>query len=93
MKAARADVIGLVRECMPQSEMGRSRLIGQAGVVRGDVRDQPLPERTLGECGIDTVVHLAAQTIISIANRNPAGTFESNIQGTWALLEACRRER
>jgi len=45
----------------------------------------------LGEYEIDTVIHLAAQTIVTIANRNPVGTFESNIQGTWSLLEACRR--
>ena len=46
-------------------------------------------ERILGEYEIDTVIHLAAQTIVGIANRNPVSTFESNIQGTWALLEAC----
>src|SRR6185503_4128546 len=45
----------------------------------------------LGEYEIDTVFHLAAQTIVTIANRNPISTFESNIAGTWNLLEACRR--
>jgi CDP-glucose 4,6-dehydratase len=55
------------------------------------VRDQPLIERTLGEYEVDTVLHLAAQTIVGIANRNPVSTFESNIGGTWAMLEACRR--
>jgi CDP-glucose 4,6-dehydratase len=60
-------------------------------VVRGDVRDQALLERTLGEYEIDTVLHLAAQTIVGIANRNPVSTLETNIAGTWALLEACRR--
>jgi CDP-glucose 4,6-dehydratase len=45
----------------------------------------------LGEYEVDTVIHLAAQTIVGIANRNPVSTFESNIQGTWSLLEACRR--
>ena len=60
-------------------------------VVRGDVTDQALLERILGEFEIDTVLHLAAQTIVGIANRNPVSTFESNIHGTWALLEACRR--
>jgi CDP-glucose 4,6-dehydratase len=59
--------------------------------VRGDVRDQALLERALGEHEVDTVFHLAAQTIVGIANRNPVSTFEANIQGTWALLEACRR--
>jgi CDP-glucose 4,6-dehydratase len=48
-------------------------------------------ERALGEYEIDTVMHLAAQTIVTIANRNPVSTFEANIGGTWALLEACRR--
>ena len=48
-------------------------------------------ERALGEYEIDTVFHLAAQTIVGIANRNPVSTFESNIQGTWNVLEACRR--
>jgi CDP-glucose 4,6-dehydratase len=60
-------------------------------VVRGDVRDQALLERALGEYEINTVIHLAAQTIVGIANRNPVSTFETNIGGTWALLEACRR--
>jgi CDP-glucose 4,6-dehydratase len=60
-------------------------------VVRGDVRDQALLERALGEFEVDTVLHLAAQTIVGIANRNPVSTFETNVQGTWALLEACRR--
>ena len=59
--------------------------------MRGDVCDRDLLERTLGEYEIDTVFHLAAQTIVGIANRNPISTFESNIHGTWNLLEACRR--
>ena len=54
-------------------------------------RIRPLLERALGEYEIDTVIHLAAQTIVGIANRNPVSTFESNIGGTWRLLEACRR--
>jgi CDP-glucose 4,6-dehydratase len=59
--------------------------------VRGDVRDQALLERVLGEYEIDIVIHLAAQTIVGIANRNPVSTFETNIGGTWAILEAARR--
>jgi CDP-glucose 4,6-dehydratase len=86
-----ADVVCLVRDWVPQSELVRSNLIEKVKVVRGDVRDQPLIERTLGEYEVDTVLHLAAQTIVGIANRNPVSTFESNIGGTWAMLEACRR--
>ena len=88
---AGADVVCLVRDWVPQSELVRSGVLDRARVVRGDVRDQALLERCLGEYEIDTVFHLAAQTIVGIANRNPVSTFESNIQGTWALLEAARR--
>ena len=49
--------------------------------MRGDVRDQALLERVLGEYEIDTVIHLAAQTIVGIANRNPVSTFETNVAG------------
>jgi len=89
--AASADVVCLVRDWVPQSELVRSSWIDQVKVVRGDVRDQALLERSIGEYEIATVIHLAAQTIVGIANRNPVSTFETNIGGTWALLEACRR--
>ena len=87
----RASVVCLVRDWVPESELVRGRLIESVKVVRGDIRDSALMERTLGEYEIDTVFHLAAQTIVSIANRSPISTLETNIQGTWVLLEACRR--
>ena len=86
-----ADVVCLVRDWVPQSELARTGTFERVKVVRGDVCDQSLLERVLGEYEIDTVFHLAAQTIVGIANRNPISTFETNIQGTWSLLEACRR--
>jgi len=86
-----ADVVCLVRDWVPQSEMVRKKWIEQVKVVRGDIREREVMERTLGEYEIDTVIHLAAQTIVTIANRNPISTFETNIAGTWNLLEACRR--
>lgn len=86
-----AEVVCVVRDWVPQSEFARSGIIEQVRVVRGDVCDQPLLERLLGEYEIDSVIHLAAQTIVGVANRNPVGTFETNIRGTWSLLEACRR--
>lgn len=88
---AGADVVCLVRDWVPQSELMRSNDIERVKVARGDVRDRDLLERVLGEFEIDTVIHLAAQTIVTIANRNPISTFETNIGGTWNLLEACRR--
>lgn len=86
-----ADPVCLVRDWEPRSELVRSRLLERARVVRGDVTDQALLERVLGEHEVDSVIHLAAQTIVGIANRNPVSTFESNVRGTWSLLEACRR--
>jgi CDP-glucose 4,6-dehydratase len=88
---ARADVVCLVRDWVPDSELVRGGLLTQVKTVRGDVCDQALLERVCGEYEIDTVIHLAAQTLVPVANRNPVATFESNIVGTWALLEACRR--
>jgi len=86
-----ADITCLVRDWVPQSELIKSGLFLKVKVVRGDVRDIQMLDRTLNEYEIDTVFHLAAQTIVTIANRNPLVTLESNIAGTWNLLEACRR--
>ena len=88
---AGADVVCLVRDWVPDCEMMRSKDLERVKVVRGDIRDQAILERAMGEYEINTVIHLAAQTIVGIANRNPVGTFESNIQGTWCVLEAARR--
>jgi CDP-glucose 4,6-dehydratase len=91
LREAGADIVCLVRDWVPQSEMIRKGWIENIKVVRGDIRDRDVQERVLGEYEIDTVIHLAAQTIVTIANRNPISTFETNIAGTWNLLEACRR--
>ncbi len=86
-----AAVVALVRDWVPHSSLLRGTLAARVSVVRGDVRDQACLERLLGEYEIDSVFHLAAQTIVGVANRNPISTFESNIQGTWTLLEASQR--
>ena len=86
-----ADIVCLVRDWVPQSELVHAQLVEQVKVVRGDICDQALLERILGEYEIDTVFHLAAQTIVGIANRNPVSTLETNIRGSWTLLEVCRR--
>ena len=89
--ASGADVVCLVRDWIPQSELVSAGLIEKVRSVRGDVRDQAVLERVLGEYEVVSVFHLAAQTIVPVANRNPVATFETNVAGTWALLEACRR--
>lgn len=87
----KASVVALVRDWIPESELVRSNLLSQIKIVRGDLADRDLLERITGEYEIETVFHLAAQTIVGIANRNPVSTFEANVRGTWNLLEACRR--
>lgn len=86
-----ARVICLVRDWTPGSMLLEDSLADRVVIVRGDICDQACLERILGEHEVKIVMHLAAQTIVGIANRNPVSTFESNIGGTWKLLEACRR--
>jgi CDP-glucose 4,6-dehydratase len=66
---------------------GTERLVN---VVQGEIGDGRLMERIMSEYEVDTVFHLAAQAIVGVANRSPVPTFETNIRGTWMLLEACR---
>jgi len=87
----KANIIGLVRDMIPKSNLIREGVYNEINVVRSCVEDFLVVERALNEYEVDTVFHLAAQAIVGIANRNPLSTFESNIKGTWCMLEACRR--
>ncbi len=89
--ARQANVVALMRDWVPTCELVRSGVLGRISAVRGDVRDHDLLERIVAEYEVATVIHLAAQTIVGIAHRAPLSTFETNIMGTWNLLEACRR--
>lgn len=85
-----ARVVVLTRDAVPAS-MVSSRWSSKVSVVAGAVEDQAVLERMLGEYDVATVFHLAAQTQVGVANRNPVPTYDSNVRGTWALLEAVRR--
>lgn len=87
----KADVVILLRDWVPGSQLIHSKELEKTTFVRGDLSDSRFLERVLSEYEIQSVIHLAAQTIVPIANRNPLSTFESNIAGTWNLLEACRQ--
>jgi len=89
--AAGADLICPVRDWVPATALVTGGLSERVNMARGCITDQHFLERCLGEYEVKTVFHLAAQSIVPIANRNPLSTFESNIKGTWSLLEACRR--
>lgn len=86
-----AHVVGLVRDRVAGSELARTGLTRRIDVVTGAVEDEPLLERVMTEYEVQTVFHLAAQTIVGVALRSPLSTFEANIKGTWCLLEAARR--
>jgi CDP-glucose 4,6-dehydratase len=87
-----AHVVGLVRDGIPRSRLVADRVIERIDVVWGDVTDYLGVERALAEFEIECVFHLAAQTIVGIANRSPLSTFDTNIRGTWNVLEASRRQ-
>ncbi len=91
LQEAGANVVCLVRDWVPRCELATSGNLERCAVVRGDLTDQTLIERVLGEYEVVTAFHLAAQTTVGVANRNPVSTFDTNIRGTWSLLEACRR--
>lgn len=85
-----ASVVVFVRDWVPESLLLTSAALAKVTIVRGDLTDFAAVERALNEYEIDTVFHLGAQTIVQTANRSPLSSFESNIKGTWTLLEASR---
>lgn len=85
-----ATVVCLERDLVQPNSLDLLKLRDRVTVVRGTVEDQDLMTRILNEYEIDAVFHLAAQAIVGAANRSPVSTFDSNIRGTYQLLEACR---
>lgn len=88
--ARNARVSALVLDADPQSELFRSGDVHRVAVVNGPLEDAAVVERAINRHEPATVFHLGAQTLVGAAHRNPAATFESNIRGTYLLLEACR---
>jgi CDP-glucose 4,6-dehydratase len=86
-----ANPVCLVRDWVPDSEAVTAGTLNRCRLVRGDLEDYEVLLRALNEYEIDTVFHLGAQTIVGTASRSALSTFESNIRGTWTLLEAARQ--
>ena len=86
----RARVTVLKRDVVVSSALVLEGTEERVNVVHGDICDGALIERALAEYEVESVFHLAAQTIVGIANRSPLSTFETNVRGTWMVLEACR---
>jgi CDP-glucose 4,6-dehydratase len=88
-----ARVVCLQRDETPINSLDLFDLRRRVTVVNGAVEDFALIERALNEYEIESVFHLAAQALVGAANRSPLSTFESNIRGTYSLLEACRQSK
>lgn len=85
-----AVVVTLVRDADPQSELLRSGTVNKTSVVNGRLESYNDVERAVNAHDVDTIFHLGAQTIVGTAQRSPMQTLESNVQGTWNVLEASR---
>ena len=88
-----ANVVCLVRDIVPKSNLYLNGYYKKVVMINGSLEDYFVIERTLNEYEIDTIFHLGAQTIVGTANRSPIATFESNIKGTWNVLEAARNSK
>jgi CDP-glucose 4,6-dehydratase len=88
-----ARVVCLERDAIRMTAFDLFDLRRRVTVVRGDLADFALLERVLNEYEIEAVFHLAAQALVGVANRSPLSTFETNVRGTYLLLEACRVTR
>lgn len=85
-----AEVVVLVRDGSPRSLLVRDGDISRVSTIAGDIHDWSLLRRSMAEYAVDTVFHLAAQTIVGVAKVDPLGTLETNVRGTWNILEAAR---
>lgn len=85
-----ANVFVIMRDIKRVCSLDLLGLRDKVEVVHGDIVDYSCVERIINEKNIDCVFHLAAQAIVGVANKSPLSTFESNIKGSWNVLEACR---
>jgi len=86
-----AEVTTLMRDWVAGSRAVSAGILDRCNVVRGELEDLAVVTRAINEFEVDSVFHLGAQAIVGTAVRSPLSTFESNIKGTWTLLEAVRQ--
>jgi len=89
----KANVFILIRDLKQEATYKLLGLADKVTRIEGDLADYRLLERILNEYSIDSCFHLAAQALVQVASRSPLSTFESNIKGTWNILEACRNTK
>lgn len=82
LRASGCHVVGLIRD--------RTREVDADAVVYGDVTDRGLCRRLIADYEIDTVYHLAAQSIVSICADDPVTALDVAVMGTARLLQSVR---
>jgi CDP-glucose 4,6-dehydratase len=85
-----ANVSALIFDSPADSELVQSGLINKLNLYNGNLSDYQLVSRALVQSEPDYIFHLGAQTIVGKGLIDPKGTFETNVQGTWNILEAAR---
>jgi CDP-glucose 4,6-dehydratase len=89
---ARGDAVTVLDLAAPPlSGLSLQGIADQVELVEADLRDVAKVGATIESSEFDVVFHLGAQTLVGPAMSDPTATFETNVQGTWTLLEACRR--
>lgn len=86
-----AEVILLVRDRTPASFVLLRKVLDRVTMVEGSLSDPHNIRRALSEYSVDTIFHLAAQPLVGVAKMDPVGTLETNIKGTWNILDAARQ--
>ena len=85
-----ANIVVIIRDTKKVCSLDHLKIKDKLEIIQGDITDLHGIESAINGKEIDTVFHLAAQPIVGVANKSPISTFESNIKGTWNVLEACR---
>jgi CDP-glucose 4,6-dehydratase len=86
-----ANVFGIIRNHKPSTFLEYEKLSERVTLIQGSLCDKDLLEQIISEEQIEFIFHLAAQVEVGIAVTNPFITFETNVRGTYTLLEAARR--
>ncbi|MBE3599175.1 MAG: GDP-mannose 4,6-dehydratase [Limnochordaceae bacterium] len=86
-----APVVALVRDETRLLRYWRGVWPDLVSEVRADVTDLAAVERVLAEYAVEVVFHLAAQSQVTVGRSGPVATLETNVRGTWIVLEAARR--
>ncbi|MFC1674339.1 GDP-mannose 4,6-dehydratase [Candidatus Omnitrophota bacterium] len=89
-----ARVTGIIKESLPTSFLElelKEKKFKNLRLIKGDIADYSFIKRAFLISKPDLCFHLAAQAIVGLANKSPLPTFETNITGTWNILEVLRQ--